>query len=102
MHSVLNDVKVKMGDVFFLETGTLHAIGAGLAVVEIQQASHITYRMYDFDRVDAPGNERDLNVDLALGAINYEKTNTFNLILKKLTSQTKLLIVLISQRILFH
>ena len=75
--SILDDVKVKSGDVFFLETGTVHAIGAGLVVAEIQQTSDITYRLYDFDRKDALGNTRELHVDLALDAINYNKVNTF-------------------------
>ncbi|PIF60557.1 type I phosphomannose isomerase catalytic subunit [Flavobacterium sp. 11] len=74
--SILDDVKVKSGDVFFLETGTVHAIGAGLVVAEIQQTSDITYRLYDFDRVDANGNTRELHVDLALDAINYNKVET--------------------------
>jgi mannose-6-phosphate isomerase len=75
--SILDDVKVKFGDVFFLETGTVHAIGAGLVVAEIQQTSDITYRIYDFDRVDAEGNTRELHVDLALDAINYDKVDTY-------------------------
>jgi mannose-6-phosphate isomerase len=74
--SILDDVKVQSGDVFFLETGTVHAIGAGLVVAEIQQTSDITYRLYDFDRVDANGNTRELHVDLALEAINYNKVET--------------------------
>jgi mannose-6-phosphate isomerase len=74
--SILEDVKAKAGDVFFLETGTVHAIGAGLVVAEIQQTSDITYRLYDFDRVDAQGNKRELHVDLALDAINYNKVET--------------------------
>jgi mannose-6-phosphate isomerase len=74
--SLLDDVKVNAGDVFFLETGTVHAIGAGLVVAEIQQTSDITYRLYDFDRVDAQGKTRELHVDLALEAINYNKIET--------------------------
>ncbi|MFH6972039.1 type I phosphomannose isomerase catalytic subunit [Flavobacterium petrolei] len=74
--SILDDVQVQSGDVFFLETGTVHAIGAGLVVAEIQQTSDITYRLYDFDRVDANGNTRELHVDLALEAINYNKVET--------------------------
>ncbi|MCR4030983.1 MULTISPECIES: type I phosphomannose isomerase catalytic subunit [Flavobacterium] len=74
--SILDDVKAKSGDVFFLETGTVHAIGAGLVVAEIQQTSDITYRLYDFDRVDAQGNKRELHVDLALDAINYNRVET--------------------------
>jgi mannose-6-phosphate isomerase len=74
--AILDEVKVKTGDVFFLETGTVHAIGAGLLVAEIQQTSDITYRLYDFDRVDSEGNKRELHVDLALEAINYNKVQT--------------------------
>jgi mannose-6-phosphate isomerase len=82
--SILDDVKVKEGDVFFLETGTVHAIGAGLVVAEIQQTSDITYRLYDFDRVDAQGNTRELHVDLALEAINYSKVETYRAYDKKI------------------
>ena len=74
--ALLEEVKVKIGDVFFLETGTVHAIGAGLLVAEIQQTSDITYRLYDFDRVDSEGNKRELHVELALEAINYNKVET--------------------------
>lgn len=70
--SILDSKKVEKGDVFFLETGTVHAIGAGTVIAEIQQTSDITYRLYDFDRVDAQGNTRELHVDLALEAINYD------------------------------
>ncbi|WP_396170743.1 type I phosphomannose isomerase catalytic subunit [Flavobacterium sp.] len=75
--SILDYVAVKEGDVFFLETGTVHAIGAGLVIAEIQQTSDITYRLYDFDRVDAAGNHRELHVDLALDAINYDRIDTY-------------------------
>jgi mannose-6-phosphate isomerase len=68
---ILDTKKVKKGDVFFLETGTVHAIGAGTVIAEIQQTSDITYRIYDFDRVDNQGNKRELHIDLALDAINY-------------------------------
>lgn len=73
---ILEEVKVKTGDVFFLDTGTVHAIGAGLLVAEIQQTSDITYRLYDFDRVDSEGNKRELHVELALEAINYNRVET--------------------------
>ena len=72
---ILDTKKVQQGDVFFLETGTIHAIGAGIVIAEIQQTSDITYRVYDFDRVDAQGNQRELHLDLALDAINYDVTN---------------------------
>ncbi len=69
---LLNTKNVSKGDVFFLETGTIHAIGAGIVIAEIQQTSDITYRIYDFERKDPNGNERELHNDLALEAINYE------------------------------
>lgn len=74
--SILKEVPVKAGDVFFLETGTIHAIGAGIVIAEIQQTSDITYRVYDWDRVDAEGKSRELHIDLALAAINYNTTDT--------------------------
>jgi len=74
--SILNSVEAKQGDVFFLPTGTVHAIGAGLVIAEIQQTSDITYRIYDFDRKDANGNTRELHTDLAVEAINYNTTDT--------------------------
>lgn len=74
--SILNEIPVKKGDTFFLETGTVHAIGAGVLIAEIQQTSDVTYRLYDWDRVDANGISRELHTDLALDAINYDETNT--------------------------
>ena len=73
---ILNEIVVKKGDVFLLESGTIHAIGAGIVIAEIQQTSDITYRVYDWDRRDSHGNARELHTDLALEAINYNKTNT--------------------------
>jgi mannose-6-phosphate isomerase len=69
---ILDTKEVKKGEVFFLETGTIHAIGAGTVIAEIQQTSDITYRIYDFNRVDASGKTRELHIDLALDAINYD------------------------------
>lgn len=73
--NILDSKKVTKGDVFLLETGTVHAIGAGIVIAEIQQTSDVTYRLYDFDRVDNQGNKRDLHVDLALDAINYTQVD---------------------------
>lgn len=69
--SVLKDEFVQKGDAFFIETGTVHAIGAGVLLAEIQQTSDITYRIYDFDRVDDHGNERELHTEWALDALNF-------------------------------
>ncbi|WP_432673120.1 type I phosphomannose isomerase catalytic subunit [Flavobacterium sp. SM2513] len=81
--SILNEIEVKEGDVFFLETGTVHAIGKGIVIAEIQQTSDITYRLYDFDRVDADGNKRELHIDLALEAINYQEIETQKIYFKE-------------------
>jgi mannose-6-phosphate isomerase len=83
---LLDEIKVTEGDVYFLETGTVHAIGAGLVIAEIQQTSDITYRLYDFDRKDVKGNKRELHVDLALDAINYSKTESHKTYFKELNS----------------
>lgn len=74
--TLLKEVPVKKGDVFFLETGTIHAIGAGIVIAEIQQTSDVTYRIYDWDRVDANGIGRELHTELALDAINYQTTSS--------------------------
>jgi len=68
---ILNTEPVKEGDVFFLPAGRVHAIGSGILLAEIQQTSDITYRIYDFDRVDEKGKPRDLHTGLALDAIDY-------------------------------
>lgn len=75
--SKLNFEQVKKGDMFFIETGTIHAIGAGVMVAEIQQTSDITYRVYDWDRVDDEGNGRELHTELALDALNYSGKKDF-------------------------
>lgn len=64
--SVLNKVPVKKGDVFFIRPGTIHAIGKGILLCEIQQNSNTTYRVYDFDRRDKDGNPRELHVEKAM------------------------------------
>ena len=69
---LLNYTPVEKGDAFMIETGTMHAIGAGILLAEIQQTSDITYRVYDFDRRDKNGNLRELHTDLAIDAINYK------------------------------
>lgn len=69
--SLLNFKKTKKGDSFFINTGTIHAIGAGVLIAEIQQTSDITYRVFDWNRKNINGEERELHTDLALKAINY-------------------------------
>jgi mannose-6-phosphate isomerase len=68
---ILNREDVAAGDVFFLPAGRVHTIGKGLLIAEIQQTSDITYRIYDFDRVDDKGQKRELHTEEALAAIDY-------------------------------
>ena len=68
---ILNREQVNAGDVFFLPAGRVHTIGKGLLIAEIQQTSDITYRIYDFDRVDAQGHKRELHTQEALAALDY-------------------------------
>ena len=75
-HSPMQDViathEAHQGDLYFLPAGRLHAIGAGNFLVEIQQTSDITYRVYDFGRKDAHGNPRELHIEQAKEAIDYQ------------------------------
>ncbi|MBR2368120.1 MAG: class I mannose-6-phosphate isomerase [Alistipes sp.] len=72
LEELLNRVEVKKGDIFFIPAGTVHALGAGIEVVEVQQTSDVTYRIYDWDRVDATGKGRELHTALAVDAIDFE------------------------------
>ena len=74
---LLNYEEVKTGDTFFIKTGTIHAIGKGIIIAEIQQTSDITYRVYDFNRRDKNGNLRELHTELALDAIDYTYRNDY-------------------------
>ena len=75
-HSPMQDViathEAHQGDLYFLPAGRLHAIGAGNFLVEIQESSDVTYRVYDFGRVDAQGKPRELHIDQAKEAIDYQ------------------------------
>lgn len=68
----LNSIPVKKGDSFIINPGTVHAIGAGVLLAEIQQTSDITYRIYDWDRPGDDGKMRELHTEEALDAINFE------------------------------
>lgn len=68
---------VSEGDSFFINTGKVHAIGAGIVLAEIQQTSDITYRIFDYNRRDQNGQLRELHTAMALEAIDYEKKDDF-------------------------
>ena len=67
-------MKVHKDNLFFIEAGTVHAIGAGVLVAEIQESSNLTYRLYDYGRIDKSGKQRELHIDKALRVMNYSST----------------------------
>ncbi|MBV8726897.1 MAG: class I mannose-6-phosphate isomerase [Candidatus Eremiobacteraeota bacterium] len=71
---LLRRVPVQAGQVFYLPAGTLHAIGAGIIVFETQQASDLTYRIFDWNRVDANGKPRELHVQKAADVLDYRQS----------------------------
>ena len=71
LKDIMNFEKVAPGDVFFMPAGRVHAIGKNILLAEIQQTSNLTYRIYDWDRVDATGKPRETHTELALDAIDY-------------------------------
>lgn len=75
---ILNFDVVNKGDVYFIPTGRVHAIGAGVLLAEIQQTSDITYRIYDWDRQDDQGNYRDLHTEEALDALDFSVKESYN------------------------
>ena len=66
IEKILNHVPIRKDDLFFIEAGTVHAIGAGALIAEIQESSNITYRLYDYNRKDKNGNTRELHIEKAL------------------------------------
>ena len=93
LEEVMKWHNVHKGDVFYIPAGKVHAIGKGNVILEIQQTSDVTYRIYDYNRTDDKGNPRELHTELALDAINFEytendktlydnKKNTLNEIIK--------------------
>ncbi|RIJ48216.1 mannose-6-phosphate isomerase [Maribellus luteus] len=69
--------KAEVGDVFFIPAGRVHAIGKGCLVAEIQQTSDVTYRIFDYNRKDDKGNERELHTELALDAIDFSYSSEY-------------------------
>jgi mannose-6-phosphate isomerase len=92
LKSILNFDKVDAGDTYFIEVGRIHAIGAGVLLAEIQQTSDITYRVYDWDRVDSQGNHRELHNDIALEAFNFDMPDNFRINYSRDSQKTKELV----------
>lgn len=70
----LQKVPIHKDDVFFIEPGTVHAIGAGALIAEIQESSNLTYRMYDYNRTDKNGNLRELHIEKAMDVVNTKES----------------------------
>ncbi len=89
---LLNYEEVVEGDTFFVNTGKIHAIGAGVLLAEIQQTSDVTYRVFDFNRRDKEGNLRELHTELAVDAIDYEKKDDFKVNYPKAQDQVNAMV----------
>ncbi len=79
LEEVVNEYHPKKGDFFYIPAGTIHAAGGGVVLLEIQQLSDITYRIYDWGRENDPATAREMHRDLALSCIDYAKYDEANL-----------------------
>lgn len=93
---LLRRIKVKAGDFIYVPSGTIHAIGKGIVILETQQSSDITYRVYDYDRTDVAGNKRELHLERSIqvttiphqdAAVEQTETAYGNLVEKKLVEE---------------
>lgn len=87
LEELLKSYAVKPDDAYFIPAGAIHAIGKGIVIAEIQQTSDITYRVYDFNRVDAAGNPRELHTELALDAIDYSDGGSYDVTKEPMVNQ---------------
>lgn len=85
---ILNIDEVQKGDVYFIPTGRVHAIGAGVMLAEIQQTSDITYRIYDWDRANPDGTFRELHTEEAIDAIDYSAKESYKTSYSKLQNKS--------------
>lgn len=77
LKEILNIEKAQKGDVYYIPAGRIHAIGAGITLLEIQQTSDVTYRVYDWDRKDEKGQYRDLHTEQALQVLDFKKYDSY-------------------------
>lgn len=85
---IMNREVVKKGDVFFIPAGRVHALGPGMLLAEIQETSDVTYRIYDWDRIDQAGEFRELHTELALDAIDFEQQDVYKTHYKEKDNET--------------
>lgn len=91
LNDLLNFETVKFGDVFYIPSGRIHSIGKGIVLAEIQQTSDITYRVYDFDRLDLNGEKRELHTELAEDVLDYNVYNTYRTEYEKLPDRSNII-----------
>lgn len=75
-NQLFNSIKVKPGDFFYVPSGTVHAIGKGIRILETQQNSDTTYRIYDYDRTDKDGHKRELHIEQSIDVIGFNEDNS--------------------------
>lgn len=75
-NQLFNSIKVRPGDFFYVPSGTVHAIGKGIRILETQQNSDTTYRIYDYDRTDKDGHKRELHIDQSIDVISFNEDNS--------------------------
>ena len=77
IETVLNHETANKGDVFYIPAGRIHALGPGIMVAEIQQTSDVTYRIYDWDRIDLAGMKRELHIPQSLDAVDFDPVENY-------------------------
>lgn len=92
LKDIMNFEKIQKGDVYYIPSGRVHALGPGTLLAEIQQTSDLTYRIYDWDRVDDKGNSRELHTALALDAIDFEMQDEYKTSYLKEVNKTEQLV----------
>jgi Phosphomannose isomerase len=88
LEETLNFEQVNEGDVFFIPAGRIHALGPGILVAEIQQTSDVTYRIYDWDRIDVAGMRRELHVAQSVDAIDFTPQDNYKTPYEELKNKT--------------
>lgn len=76
IEEILQKIPVKKGDIFYIPPGTVHALGHGILAVEIQESSNLTYRLFDYNRIDKYGRKRELHIEKALMVCNFDKSSS--------------------------
>ena len=92
LKDIMNFEKVEKGDVYYIPAGRVHALGPGIMLAEIQQTSDVTYRIYDWDRIDASGMTRELHTEEALDALDFDVKGKYKTEYGRKTNQTNKLV----------